>query len=559
MIRSTRSTASLTVKLFLSTGTSVVSSGATIALTGTTTPDPSVPWGYPYDGTVFPQGLAAPLLQWIGGSASDVVYVHLSNPTFELQAFAAAPGPNGTYTFDPTIWQRFVDSTSGATSVTVARWDGAAATLLASHTWTIAPASMRGTIYYWAQNIGRVVRIKPGATAPDDFANAPPLNDTSVYPSSSCLMTCHTVSADGTTIISGGGSFGGSYSLATDTPIYSLGGVWGGTNASGGAVDSPSVIQWSNSALTPDGKYVVENQLAAQLSVDVGGSLFGGMFNTANGSAVATSGFPSEPVFMPSFSPDGSKMVFVGGDTTVPSDWISSDSPGALKVMAFNETASPMLSGEQALVQPGSDPTYNNISWPTISPDGHWALYTRSNGTVIDSRGVCGANGCDYSTRGDLYLADTTTPNSEVRLATVDGDSYPFAAGARDLHYNYEPTFAPVAAGGYFWVVFTSRRTYGNVLTGGPSVTKQLWVAAIDQNPTPGKDPSHPAFLLPGQDETTLNLRGFWALDPCKGSGQGCASVRSRSPCRPSTRGSPRSTDPRAGARFPAAPRRRPG
>ena len=220
-------TASLTVKLFLSTGTSVVSSGATIALTGTTTPDPSVPWGYPYDGTVFPQGLAAPLLQWIGGSASDVVYVHLSNPTFELQAFAAAPGPNGTYTFDPTIWQRFVDSTSGATSVTVARWDGAAATLLASHTWTIAPASMRGTIYYWAQNIGRVVRIKPGATAPDDFANAPPLNDTSVYPSSSCLMTCHTVSADGTTIISGGGSFGGSYSLATDTPIYSLGGVWG--------------------------------------------------------------------------------------------------------------------------------------------------------------------------------------------------------------------------------------------------------------------------------------------------------------------------------------------
>jgi hypothetical protein len=191
--------------------------------------------------------------------------------------------------------------------------------------------------------------------------------------------------------------------------------------------------------------------------------------------------------------------------------------------MAFNETGSPMLSAETALVQPGTDPTYNDISWPTISPDGHWALYTRSNGQVIDSRGVCGASGCDYSTRGDLYMADLTTPNSEVRLATVDGDSYPFAAGARDLHYNYEPTFAPVAAGGYFWVVFTTRRTYGNILTGDVSVTKQLWVAAIDQNPTPGKDPSHPAFLLPGQAQT-LNLRGFWAADPCKGAGQGCAS-----------------------------------
>jgi hypothetical protein len=190
--------------------------------------------------------------------------------------------------------------------------------------------------------------------------------------------------------------------------------------------------------------------------------------------------------------------------------------------MAFNETASPMLSNAQELVQPGTNP-YFNMAWPTVSPDGHWALYSRLNSDTIDSRGNCGTS-CDYSTLGDMYLADTTTPNSEIRLAALDGDNYPFAAGTRDLHYNYEPTFAPVAAGGYFWVVFTSRRTYGNILTGTTAVTKQLWVAAIDQNPQPGVDPSHPAFLLPGQDETTLNLRGFWALDPCKGSGASCAS-----------------------------------
>ena len=192
----------------------------------------------------------------------------------------------------------------------------------------------------------------------------------------------------------------------------------------------------------------------------------------------------------------------------------------------FDATKSPMLTSPRDLVQPGTDPSDGDITWPTVSPDGHWALYTRSNGTVIDSRGSCTSDGCDYSTRGDLYLADTTTPNSEIRLASLDGDSYPFAAGARDLHYNYEPTFAPVAAGGYFWVVFHSRRTFGNVstLTGAPATTKQLWVAAIDQSPVPGKDPSHPAFRLEGQDLTTLNLRGFWALDPCKGDGQGCGS-----------------------------------
>ena len=36
---------------------------------------------------------------------------------------------------------------------------------------------MRGTIYYWSNNLGRVLRIKPGAAAPDDFANQAPLND----------------------------------------------------------------------------------------------------------------------------------------------------------------------------------------------------------------------------------------------------------------------------------------------------------------------------------------------------------------------------------------------
>jgi hypothetical protein len=247
------------------------------------------------------------------------------------------------------------------------------------------------------------------------------------------------------------------------------------------------------------------------------------MYKTADGTAVATSGVPTDPLFMPAFSPDASKMVYVAGANTVPAYWITSTAPGALRVMDFNEAASPMLSNARDLVQPGTNP-YNDITWPTVSPDGHWALYARLNSTVIDSRGTPGTNGYDYSTLGDMYLADTTTPNSEIRLGALDGDGYPFAAGARDLHYNYEPTFAPVAAGGYFWVVFTSRRTYGNILTGALSVTKQLWVAAIDQNPKPGVDPSHPAFLLPGQDATTLNLRGFWALDPCKGDGQGCGS-----------------------------------
>jgi hypothetical protein len=125
---------------------------------------------------------------------------------------------------------------------------------------------------------------------------------------------------------------------------------------------------------------------------------------------------------------------------------------------------------------------------------------------------------------GDLYLASADAPGIEFPLDELNGKNYPFAAGDRDRQYNYEPTFMPVNSGGYSWVVFTSRRTYGNRLTGGKDAVKQLWVAAVDQNPEPGKDPSHPAFWVSGQDINILNMRAFWALKPCAKSKDGCVT-----------------------------------
>ena len=93
-------------------------------------------------------------------------------------------------------------------------------------------------------------------------------------------------------------------------------------------------------------------------------------------------------------------------------------------------------------------------------------------------------------------------------------------------HLNYEPTILPEAVGGYFWVVFTSHRSYGNILPSRDNMDQngKLWVAAIDLNPTAGQDPSHPAFFLDGQENTADNLRGFWVRDPCKQAGATCMS-----------------------------------
>jgi hypothetical protein len=47
-------------------------------------------------------------------------------------------------------------------------------------------------------------------------------------------------------------------------------------------------------------------------------------------------------------------------------------------------------------------------------------------------------------------------------------------------------------------------------------------VAALDLNPQPGTDPSHPPFYLPAQELLAGNSRGFWVLDPCKPDGEPC-------------------------------------
>ena len=476
-----KANATLAVKLHVLENSANATPAVIAALKGATAPDAAIKWAYPYDGTVFPRGLGSPKLMWNNGAASDVYYVHVTSATFELEAFSTVPPP-ARYAFGATTWQKFVDSTAGASDLKVARWDGAAARVAVQHKWSIAPASMRGTIYYWANAQGRVMRVKPGATAPDDFS----AGTFGALPAAGCSMTCHTVSADGSTLISGGDTHGGSYDLLANKPIHDLGGTAG----------SATKRAWSNAALSPNGKYMVQN---GDTSIPGPPGAATGLYDTQTGALVPGSGLDSSHLAMPSFAPDGTKLAFVE---------LGGANAGALNAWGFDLPGAKVVGSPLRLIDRGAG---QPIGWPSITPDAKWAIYHRGPNDTRDGL-------------ADLYFASTVTPGQEVRLAKLDGDGYPFAAGARDLSYNYEPTFAPVPAGGFFWTVFTSRRTYGNQRLEAKEAVKLLWVAAIDLNPAVGVDPSHPPFLLPGQDEAQINMRGFWALDPCKGDGTGCAT-----------------------------------
>ena len=495
----------LTVKLALPVDLGGTAPGAQGPLQGATGQDPNALLAYPYDRTVFPRGIGEAPLMWLGAAASDVYFVHVSSPTFDYQAFFVAPA--GRYDFDATVWQRFTDSTSGGAEMKLARWNGAAATVVADQKWTVAPGSMRGTVYYWSVNAESVVRLTAGATAPENFlgSSGPAENHAPYCPS------CHTVSADGSRLVMNEGTWGIAPSPQEASYLYDL-----RTDASAGPFlpnTQTSICEtdgcpseWGLAAVSPDGTTVVEN--FSPLRGQIGQTT--GAFDSSTAQPIPGTGLEGKKLCMPAFSPDGLLLAYVDCTT--------------MDLRAFDwDPAGKKATNDRLLEASARNPGAPQIQYPTVSPDHQWVAYAR--GPALGSLG----------NPGDLYAASVGSPGSEVALGALNGTGYPFAAGSRDLDLNFEPTFAPVASGGYFWIVFHSRRTWGNAITKAAYVkegsgVKQLWVSAFDQSPRAGLDPSHAAFHLPGQSTTLangmdpINMRAYWALGPCKADGLACGS-----------------------------------
>lgn len=169
-------------------------------------------------------------------------------------------------------------------------------------------------------------------------------------------------------------------------------------------------------------------------------------------------------------------------------------------------------------------------------------METESNGRGLgETRSRCDDSAAcsNVGAHGELWWVDVATKQVH-RLDQANGRGHaPVGPDGHDddSTLNYEATVAPIPSGGYAWVIFTSRRLYGNVATINPywsdprfhdisstPTPKKLWVAAIDLNARPGTDPSHPAFYLPAQELLAGNSRGYWALEPCEADGEGCES-----------------------------------
>jgi hypothetical protein len=109
-------------------------------------------WLYPYDGTVFPRGLGAPLLMWEG--PADSIYVHITAKAFDYKA-CVKPTMNGQFQLPQDVWAMAGQKTYGKSEPYTLELTTLSGGTVAGPTvqhFIIAQANIKGSVYYNSYN-----------------------------------------------------------------------------------------------------------------------------------------------------------------------------------------------------------------------------------------------------------------------------------------------------------------------------------------------------------------------------------------------------------------------
>jgi hypothetical protein len=503
------------------------------ALKGKPTSDAAVSILYPYDKTVFPLGILPPLVQWTSGSNGNFegVSVHLSSPPyFDYQGYFGRPSRLASdadfvrHPIPQDVWKAATTSAAGSTlTVEVSFLAGGKAYGPLKQAYKIALSPFNGRIYYQAYATAFVNNIEDrtvtgerfggGTLSIDIGAEGPKLVAGTESDDKSGCRICHSVSAYGDRMIVQQGQ---DY---RQTSSYDL----KNGNTQGTPYDA-GTVGWAG--LYPDGTMGLANSISVTGSTSNDGDTK--LYDMTTGAVIPSPGLNefAKRIGLPAFSPDGKHATFSffeGPSTTE----VGSANGRKLVAMDF-DVGSKTFSNPQLLWDAPSD--QQRPAFLAFLPTSDAVVFqNRWKGHGDDAFATW--NGA----RGALWWVDLATKTAhsldQANGIGADGTSY-LPKGPNnhdeDERLNYECSVSPVASGGYAWMVFMSRRRYGNVAVSDPwasdprshdikkdITTKKLWMAAIDLNAKPGTDPSHPAFYIPGQEIQGVNSRPFLALQPC--------------------------------------------
>ncbi len=550
-------------------------------------------WLYPYADTWFPLGLLAPVIQYkVGANPGNAVKVSLrypvgatsANATFDYTFFAgeqtnfypnpanfagspAADTRDGQVVIPQSAWRVFEQTAKGNDAeLIIQRWDSSNLQQENRRRIRLVDGQMKGTVYYasysspLAGNTGAVLAIRPGATAPVVAAQ-----------NNGRCTVCHSLNSKGQYLIANGSAVN-TYDASRRYDVVANGAaIQDYTGANGN--------KFTFGGAFPDGSFYMSHYGDGNWHAN---DVTSRLYRTSNAGEISLTNWPSNMnAVTPTFSSDGRKLAFGFWSGNRIQNQGPTAARGRLVVADFNCGAvdGVCTQGSGWSVTNPRDLTPGNsatVGWPSFLPDANAVLFQRvinasnatgswspselntigggmdeiwistvppTSATAAVSRRLNALNG--YTSGGASYLPTSprdvtpTRPNYHGANTSVqwrpDSCSGLYTTNnVNDTQLNYMPRVAPKEAGGVNWVVFSSRRMYGNVAWDNPWAsqggscrsaevpTQKLWVAAIDDNWNGTGDPSHPAFYLPGQELLAGNNKGYWVDSPCATAGATC-------------------------------------
>ena len=422
---------------------------------------------YPYDKTVFPRGILAPLLQWDWAKTAKAVSVKVTSPGVTFTGYyaypvGATPEARQRIRIDQPAWRSALNVNDGGSFLEVD------VTLLDSNDKVygpfkrqliVSPAPLTGTVYYNSYDsrltgqgvvadathpetgvLGGVLSIKVSSSDPTVSATpqvALPLRTPQVGdPQQKKCTACHVVSANGSTMFvqdgtrhdEGGNDSSSDYghSLSFDLQQEPA------SRAEHEYADYPNdkhKFTWS--APYPDGTFALSSSKITREARRVGNS---GLWSKADGSAVSNTGLGAVDAVTPAFAPDGSKVAFslwggnVGGApgnarSLVAMDFACGAAPGSPACVGADKTFS---AGRQLYTDPARYP-----AWPSFLPDSSGVVFNNGFGDSGQDQSKdpsasftdCTIGAPDASSNNNCHVATWYRGTAEIWLAPDGGNA----------------------------------------------------------------------------------------------------------------------------------------